>query len=330
MPFSKQALARLAALLVVLTGGGAIAITVTTGEQQPRTVTIQVPPVVPKAVAVDSNGDGNPNKVLELDTTARRVVEQAARAPERFDLAGDLRGLDNTPVGQLDAPLASPNWPGCSTRMLPTNYSNRTSHVRAIGLHYTAGANQPGLSDMNGLTAYASSPRAGVSWHFLIDAEGHCYYSVPVGKKAWTIGNLNSQTVNIEVIGRGNERAYPAATAGARKLAQVVQRIGRLYRIPMRLGATSGCSVTRSGIITHWQGGPCSGGHHDIKPYKIDKVVQTIATDRITSTDRATCANLNAWRRAGRPAAQSKVNVKRRRALEGRGVTCTPSGPRRR
>lgn len=276
----KKALAAIAALLAVLAGGGALAITILPDDERvpPATITTQLPPVVPQTVGVDSTGDGDPDKVLELDAAARAVVTAAAKAPDKLDLAGDLRGADQTPVAQLDAPLASPEWPGCSTRMLPTNWSNRTAAVKAIGLHYTAGGNIAGLSDMNGLTGFASSPRAGVSWHFLIDAEGHCYYSVPVGKKAWTIGNLNSQTVNIEVIGRGNEPTYPASAAGARKLADVVQRIGRLFSIPMQLGGVSNCQVTRPGIITHWQGGSCAGGHIDIKPYAIDKVVQQIAS----------------------------------------------------
>lgn len=253
----------------------------------PTTTTPAAPAIIPAAVAVDSTGDGEPDKALELDAAARGVIDAAAAAPERFDLAGDLRGQDTTPVAELNAPLASPNWPGCSTRMLPTNWSNRTASVAAVGLHYTAGPNRAGLSDMNGLTAFASSPRAGVSWHFLIDAEGNCYYSVPVGKKAWTIGNLNSQTVNIEVIGRGNEPAYPASSAGAAKLATVVQRIGRLFNVPMRVGTVSNCRVTRRGIVTHWQGGACSGGHMDIRPYAIDAVVRRIAAGG--STCNAKC-----------------------------------------
>lgn len=276
MTLSPRVRIAIVALIAAILGVGTGAL-VLDGDDRDVTQTTTTPAVVPAAVAVDSTGDGEPDKALELDRPARALVERAADAPEELDLGGGLRGADPTPVAQLDAPLASPSWPGCSTRILPTNWSNRTASVRAIGLHYTASGNLPGLSDMNGLTAYASSSRAGVSWHFLIDAEGHCYYSVPVGKKAWTIGNLNSQTVNIEVIGRGNENAYPASSAGARKLASVVQRIGRLFNVPMRLGAVSNCRVTRSGIITHWMGGSCSGGHHDIKPYDIAAVVRRIA-----------------------------------------------------
>lgn len=321
-----------AALLALIV---AIAIAVDDAERPSGSATVTAPtpaPAVPVNVAVDGpDANAKPDTPITLDREAREIVQNAQKTPEQFDMAGDLRGKDDTPVAQHEGPLATPNFPGCTTRILPTNWSNRTAPVRAIGLHYTAGANRAGLSDMNGLTGYASSPSAGVSWHFLIDAEGHCYYSVPLQKKAWTIGNLNSQTVNIEVIGRGNEPSYPAAPAGARKLRQVVQRLGRVYGIPMRVGAVSNCNVTRSGVITHWQGGGCSGGHIDIKPYAIERVVATFAVKPVTSVDRVTCRKLNWWRTHGRRhGLPERRAIRRRQALERRGVTCLSGGPVRR
>ena len=322
-----RVLALLAAIALTLTAGGTIALTIdsdgnVTVEPKPS----QIP--APAAVAVDGpDRDADPDTALELDREAREVYQNATATPERFDLAGDLRGDDSAPVGQHEGPLATPSFPGCRTRILPTNWSNRTAAVRAIGLHYTAGANRTGTPDMDGLTAYASSPIAGVSWHFLIDAEGHCYYSVPLGKKAWTIGNLNSATVNIEVIGTGREQRYPASSAGARKLAQVVQRLGRIYDIPMRLGAVSNCTVTRPGIITHWQGGACSGGHHDIRPYDIVGVVQQIRNapqpTPDTRRERAACSSLRYHRqrlRAGAKRSDRITNRRGRRVARGRHI----------
>lgn len=49
----------------------------------------------------------------------------------------------------------------------------------------------------------------------------------------------------------------------------------------------------------------------------------------ITATDRTTCGRLQAWRRAGRPGAELARNVRRRRALDGRGVYCPAQGPPR-
>lgn len=307
-----------------------------TDEDTPEAPAIQDPVPksdipVPIATAVDGpDRDTRPDDPIILDTEAREIVRNAVETPEAFDLGGGLRGTDSTPVGQYDGPLATPSWPGCETHFLPTNWSNRTSRVRAIGLHYTAGANRVGKSDMNGLTTYASSPSAGVSWHFLIDAEGHCYYSVHVSKKAWTIGNLNSQTVNIEVIGTGREQSYPAASAGARKLHSVVKRIARIYNIPLRVGSTDGrCNVTRPGIITHWQGGPCSGGHHDIRPYDIYSVVSKLGTEAPEKV-QTWCRKLNWYRdkeRRGTTTSQERSNAReRKRNIQRRGYTCTKQG----
>ena len=245
------------------------------GDNKPDRVEV----VVPKSVLVDgSDKNVKPDTRLPLDKKAQDTVVRAETAPEEFDVSGGLRGDDSTPVAEHEGPLATPNFPGCTTRILPTNWSNRTSTVKGVGLHYTAGGNLKGLSDMNGLTAFASRSSAGVSWHFLIDAEGHCYYSVPLSKKAWTIGNLNSQLVNIEVIGRGNEPSYPASAAGAKKLTSVVRQLAKIYKFPVRVGAVSNCRVTKSGVVTHWQGGTCAGNHKDIRPYDLTKVVQMIAS----------------------------------------------------
>lgn len=311
-----RTIAVVAALVVIAIIGAAVS----GGGDGDRTVKVRFgKTVVPSAVAVDGpDRNAKPDRPLELDREARALVRRAARAPGNLDLAGDLRGADRTPVAEHEGPLATPNFPGCRTRILPTNWSNRVSSVRAVAWHYTAGGNLPGLADMNGLTGYASSPSAGVSWHFLIDAEGHCYYSVPLGKKAWTIGNLNSQTVNIEVVGRGNEPAYPANVAGRRKLFAVTRRIGRIYGIPMRWGSTDGrCNVARPGIITHWQGGPCSGGHHDIRPYSISRLAAQVGGPLITKAQRRRCAELNRLRRkAKRPG----VTLSRRQRARGRAI----------
>jgi hypothetical protein len=314
---------------------------------------LDVPPSevpVPEAVAVDGGDrDTKVDDVIELDDAAQEVAATAA-TNENLDVnaeGDDLRGKDNTEVGEPPGPLASPHVPGCATRILPTNYSYRTATVKAIGLHYTAGPNRPGLSDMDGLTAYASSSSAGVSWHFLIDAEGHCYYSVPLDRKAWTIGNLNSETVNFELIGTGSEPTYPAGTAGARKLADVVKYLTtEVYPgIPVRVGAVSNCTITRPGIVTHWQGGACAGGHHDIRPYELEEVVAALrrlaGPVEITDRDRRDCRAIVRYRKrrkgndkAARRAARKPVNQRRQHErqtrVHDRGLYCTADGEARR
>jgi hypothetical protein len=298
---TKKLLATVATALIAIAG----VLLVLSGVDEKETKVIEAPvekPAIPNTVGVDGpDRDAKPDTVIQLDREAREVAQKVQQTPEQFDMAGDLRGRDTAPVAPQVGPLATPNFPGCSTRILPTNWSGSGHAKKAIGLHYTAGGNRSGLSDMNGLTSYASSSAAGVSWHFLIDAEGHCYYSVPLSSRAWTIGNLNRDTVNIEVIGRGNERTYPAGSAGQKKLTEVVQRIGKVYGIPMTVGAVSNCNVTRRGIITHWQGGSCSGGHHDIRPYALDREVAEIRAGTVkpvTTHARKLCQELNRRRKA--------------------------------
>jgi hypothetical protein len=273
-------------LLALLVGGGIGVVIDEDGQVKVIRIAPDKKPAVPVSVGVVGEQEAKsaqpqPDTVITLDHEAREIVQNAQLTPEQFDMAGDLRGKDDTPVAVYDGPLATPNFPGCDTRILPTNWSERAgAKVKGASVHYTAGANRVGRSDMNGLTGYASSPSAGVSWHFLIDAEGHCYYSVPLDKKSWTIGNLNRELVNIEVIGTGKESVFPAAPAGRRKLSQVIRRLDSIYHFGLRVGATNGnCTMTRPGIITHWMGGTCSGGHIDIKPYNLDLLVAGIRND---------------------------------------------------
>jgi hypothetical protein len=273
------------------------------------------------------DADRKADDIVRAGGDARKVLDQAQKTPGTFDLGDNLRGDDPTKEGAVSGPLAAPEWPGCKTRFTPVNFSSRTASIRGFALHYTGGGNRPGWADMNGLAAYSASRAAGVSWHFLVDREGHCYYMVPTSKKAWTIGNLNSQTINVETIGNGKEASY-GGTAGFRKVAAIVRRAASIYHFPVRLGAVSGCSITRPGVITHWMGGACAGGHIDIRPYDIARVVAQMGGKPVTATDRATCRKLNYWRSHGRAHGQPEANaVRRKAALTKRHVRCTSHGP---
>lgn len=269
---STRARALLAALLVVLVGGGTVALVVDPEDEGGA-----------DRSTISFNVDG-PDEDLKADDTvvaggqAPDLLNEIQAAPEKFDIGDNLRGQDVTPEGRVDAPLATPEWPGCKTRFTPVNFSNRTASIRGFGFHYTGSRNVPGWADMNSLAAYSSSRSAGVSWHFLIDREGHCYYQVPVSKKAWTIGNLNSETINVEMIGNGSEGNY-GGTAGFNKLRAIVRRAGNIYGFPVKLGRVSNCHITNKGIITHWMGGSCAGGHVDIKPFDIAAVAKRMGAD---------------------------------------------------
>jgi hypothetical protein len=325
--------AQILALLAAIVASVSVVVVVSDDNHDGRpdhvTVTIaQKPATAPEAVTVDGpDADTKRDDSIPLDKDAQAVVQDATKAPEKYDLGGGLRGQDDTPAGVLTGPLAAQEWPGCRTAFVHS-FSQRKSPVEAISLHYTAGLNLAGWSDLLGLTAYSNILKNEVSWHFGIDREGNCIYNVPTRYKAWTIGNLNSQTVNIEVVGTGRESDY--AGKGIAKVRAVVQRIGRLYGIPMRLGATDGhCNVTRTGIITHWMGGPCSGGHIDIKPYSITRVVAAMAKPakpKVSSSSSVLCRKINWWRHA-RERGQALRNANLRVAeLKTRGLVCTTSG----
>lgn len=264
----KQVLGAIAATLAAL----GITVTVVLSQDGAR-VEISTPP----SVAVDGpDADTKRDNLLKLSPAAQDVRETAAAAPEQFDMGGNLRGRDKEKAGVLDGPLASQEWPGCKTALVPSFSSRGGAQVKAIALHYTAGPNRPGWADLDGLTAYSANVRNQVSWHFGIDREGHCTFNVPTNHKAWTISNLSPETVNIEVVGLGSEPDY--AGAGMAKVREVVRRVARMHGIPLQLGAVKNCKVTRPGIITHWMGGPCSGGHHDIRPFEILDVIRAIAS----------------------------------------------------
>lgn len=256
MKYQKQILALLAMLLAAL--GITVSVVVTReGGDRPSSVTVKVD---------GADADRKRDDKLVVTPAAQEVRHDLA---ESSDVSAPMRGPDASRAGVVTGPLASQEWPGCKTAFVGSFSSRRGVKPSALALHYTAGANTVGWADVDGLTAYSNRAANQVSWHFSVDREGHCAYNVPVTEKAWTIAGLNSQTINIEVVGTGRDSTY-AGSAGLAKLTAITLRIRRVYGIPLRLGATDGnCRVTRSGIITHWMGGPCSGGHHDIRPYAL-------------------------------------------------------------
>lgn len=334
---SDQARLWFAVVVALLTGGLTVVIVNDDGGGGPaRTTTIHVGArASPAAVSVDGpDADTKRDDPLTLSPSAKAVYRAAPTiAP---DVVGDMRGSDHTAAGVVRGPLASQEWPGCKTAFV-RSFSQRTSSIRAIALHYTAGPNIAGWGDNDGLTAFSNNTANQVSWHFSIDREGHCAYNVPIQQKAWTIAGLNSQTVNLEIVGTGHEPDY--AGAGIKRVAAVVARIGRLEHIPLSLGATDGhCNVTRRGIITHWMGGPCSGGHIDIRPHDIVKVIaqiralQPVAVKPVSEHTKVVCRKY-AWfgvpgskLALSRSADQRRKHGERRRYLVRNHIDCSPSG----
>jgi hypothetical protein len=226
--------------LTALALAGGLTIGVTVSDDSGHTIRIRVPvvaPPAPGAVSVDSaDPDTARDDTLTLSPAARAVYRSAPTiAP---DVVGNMRGADPTAAGVVRGPLAAQEWPGCKTAFVRA-FSQRTSPIRAIALHFTAGPNITGWGDVDGLTGFSNN------------------------------------TAN-----------------------QV--------------------------------GGPCSGGHVDIRPYSITGVIGQIRRLQVSSLDRLRCSRLNAWRAAGRPVAGTHAAVLRKRTLEAHHVICEPGKPARR
>lgn len=326
-------------LAVLLAAIAAIGITVNISDEGTVTVTVQrTVPAAPPATAVDGpDQDTERDDALPLNPAAQAELERGATATERAgdthrELADPLREPQDpsrTPAGVLEGPLAAQEFPGCRTRFV-RNYSSRNGvKPQVIVWHQTVSRDRPGWADQDGLTALANNPSSGVSWHLLIGGvDGNCTYSVPLTMKAWTQANANPFSIGIEVQAYGDEPSY-VEPAGERRLLAVTRELGRRHGIPMRRGIVRDCRVVRSGIVEHSDLGPCGGGHADVTPWTTDHLIRKLE-QTITVTDRVTCRKLNWWRTHGRRHGKPEQNaIRRRKALGARGVTCTPSGPRR-
>ena len=239
-----------------------------------------------------------------------------------------LAATDQLPVV---SPLAAPSQRGCVSRFVQNYSSRRGVRPRIFVLHYTVSPNRPGWGDVNAVVSLFDTASFQASSNYVVDNEGNCAYIVRESDKAWTQAGFNPLAISVEVINTGSEATY-AGTKGLAKLGLIVSDATKRWGIPLQRGATSGCTVTRPGIVDHASLGDCGGNHGDIRPYLVDQVISAALVARgrsnVTSVDRVTCRKLNWWRSHGRPAGlPERRAVKRRKALASRGVVCFRRGP---
>lgn len=345
----------LAALLALLLTAGITVTVVDDDGPAPARTTVTVKLGGPAVAAAPASPDANAkvDDAVVLDKPAQEQVEDLADdkpvpvpgqgTPLEPELADPLRESNDTKAGILEGPLAAQEFPGCRTRFVG-NYSSRNGVSPKVIVWHQTVSRERGTSSQNALTAYANRRSSGASWHFLIGrTNGLCTFSVPLNLKAWTQGNANPFSFGIEIEAFGDEPSYVTG-AGKRKLLAVTRELGRRFDIPMRRAVVRDCRVIKSGILEHSDVGACGGGHQDVtstrRPepagWNVDRLIRELAAAtaprRVTSTDRRTCAKLNAWRRADRPrgGGWERNSVRRRRALDARRVTCTTKGPVRR
>jgi N-acetyl-anhydromuramyl-L-alanine amidase AmpD len=154
------------------------------------------------------------------------------------------------------------------------NVSERLAPVSLIVLHSTESDNVPkSARDLEGVASWFADEGSQVSAHVITDADGHSARCVSDRLKAWHCGNFNSPSLGIEQIGRAAQPKWERAEW--LETARWIAWWSHKYGIPIRRGAVSGESITRSGIVTHKMLGIAGGGHVDPGPaYPLDKVLE--------------------------------------------------------
>lgn len=306
-----------------------------------------------RTITVTLGGPGH--EKIPLTPAAQAQVKQQARedaAGQDERAESDLheaqlpssaelkQARDRTPPGAPAIPHvqteAAPSVAGCHTALV-RNYSNRPPGARVLlgVIHWTGSRPIPhSAADALAIVRWFDTPAASASSNEITDDDGHCYLVVPEAKKSWTQAAANPWAVSVEHVNAGVLPVFPTK-AGRDAIVRIMRGWHRRWKIPYQRGrVNSSCVPTRPGFLAHRDLGACGGGHPDIgTPSAVDGLIRLAAAgDRpVTSVDRGTCRKLNWWRTHGRPKGKAEANaVRRRHALDRRGVACTTRGPVRR
>lgn len=160
-------------------------------------------------------------------------------------------------------PLATPQ--PLSLTKLVRNFSSRNG-ARPILLvaHDTESPNVPGTQDVLAIWSWFNNVQSQASSNYTTDAEGNTILMVPDTAKAWTQAWFNPEAISDEMIGHASQTAWPETQL--RAVAELFAAESKRWGIPIQLGAVSGCTITRAGIVDHLMLGACGGGHHDNGP----------------------------------------------------------------
>lgn len=135
------------------------------------------------------------------------------------------------------------------------NQSQRLAPIQAVALHSTESNNVPGWDDLAGVGNWFDNPASQASSHIGVDGEGHSIQWVADDRKAWTILQLNSVTLNIEMVGRAAQPKSAWETAQLKSAAKWTAYWCLKYGIPVRRGVVRNINgfpvVTRKGVIRH-------------------------------------------------------------------------------
>lgn len=207
-----------------------------------------------------------------------KKVEKDQRAPAPVSSSGEtLPAAQAAKVAALNDqvaagishphPLATPQ---PSTGSCPVrNYSTRSAGAHPILLvaHDTESPNAPGTQDILAICTWFNNPVSQASSNDTTDADGNTLAMVPCSStaKAWTQAWFNSWACSDEMIGHASQTTWPDAQL--RAVAEIFAAWAKEYGIPIQIGAISGCTIVRPGIVDHAMLGACGGGHHDNGPH---------------------------------------------------------------
>ncbi len=203
---------------------------------------------------------------------AAKKVEKDQRAPTPVNAAGEtlpaalaakvVASNDQVAAGVTHPHPLATSQPSMGTSLV-RNYSDRQAGARPVLLvaHDTESPNVPGTNDLKAIAAWFNNPVSQASSNYTTDADGNTLLMVPDTKKAWTQAFFNSWAISDEMIGYATETVWPDAQL--RAVAQIFAAEAKRWGIPIQLGAVSGCTIVRPGIVDHVMLGACGGGHHD-------------------------------------------------------------------
>jgi hypothetical protein len=331
----------LLAVLAVIVGGGVTVAVVDNGPdhepgQPRRTITVAIgKPGHQRKVALPPAAQATAKSQAREDAAG---AEQAAHSdlhdtrPPAPAIAKANAAL--TPPGAPSipkhVPLAAPNVPGCRT-LLVRNYSSRNgAPVLVFIFHFTV-SRDSGWAGVLGNVKWFDTAAASASSTYVADRlRGACALTVPETAKAWAQAAYNPWALSLEVTATGREGSYLPPGPGRQKVLYLMHRAHRIYKIPYQHCRVGGGRILRRGFCQHKDLGQLGGGHFDVAPYSIDPLIAEArrtdpsAPKPVTVADRATCRRLTWWRTHGRPHGKPERNaIRRRHALERRGVTCT-------
>lgn len=128
--------------------------------------------------------------------------------------------------------------------------------IQAIAVHSTESQDIPGSTkDLVAIRNWFDNPTSQASSHIGVDGDGHSEVWVHSDKKAWTILDLNSVTLNIEFVARAGQSKVAWEDEQYRKGAQWAAYWALRYNIPATRGEVKNnhgmAIISKQGVIRH-------------------------------------------------------------------------------